>query len=366
MPNSSTQAGRAIVVANLRPIVNRPVQVQIKRPARLPIGLWPALLLLFNLAAALAQQPTADVHILHVRKNIYMLVGAGGNITISNGPDGVLLVDSGLENMSDKVLAAVNQLSLQLSPDAPPHPIQFIINTHVHADHVGGNLQIAKAGRTFTGGNVAGDLRGLGEADPEEGAQIYAHQTVLNRMSAPADPKSKDRKPTFPNGAWPTVTYDSDVLNLSHFFNGEAVQLIHQPAAHTDGDTMVYFRGADVLSTGDIFVTTTYPIIDIARGGTMQGLIDGLNHILDIAIPEFRLEGGTLIVPGHGRLCDSADVAYYRDMVTVLRDRIQDQIKKGRTLDQIKGAGLTKDYDGRYGNPDRFLESAYKSLSAAR
>jgi cyclase len=309
-----------------------------------------------------AQQPPAasgnDVHILPVRKNIYMLVGAGGNITVSAGPDGVLLVDSGLAAMTDKVLAAIDQLARQLSSNgAPPHPIQFIINTHVHADHTGGNLKIAKAGRTFTGGNVAGDLRGLGEADPEDGAQIYAYQTVLNRMSRP-----DGKNPAAPNGAWPAVTYDTDVLNFSHFFNGEAVQIIHQPAAHTDGDSMVYFRGADVLATGDIFVTTSYPIIDLAHGGTLQGLIDGLNHILDIAVPEFRLEGGTMIVPGHGRLCDAADVAYYRDMVTVLRDRVQDQIKRGKTLEQVKAASLTKDYDGRYGSPDRFLEAAYQSL----
>ena len=311
------------------------------------------------LSPALAVAQNADVHILPVRKNIYMLVGAGGNITVSAGPDGVLLVDSGLAQMADKVLAAVHQLGLRLSVNgAPPKPIQFIIDTHVHADHTGGSEKIAKSGRNYTGGNVAGDLRGLGEADPEDGAQIYAYQTVLNRMSRP-----DGKNPPVPRGAWPAVTYDTDVLNFSHFFNGEAIQIIHQPAAHTDGDSMVYFRGADVLATGDIFVTTTYPVIDLARGGSLQGTIDALNHILDIAIPEFRLEGGTMIVPGHGRLCDAADVAYYRDMVTVIRDRIQDQIKKGKSLAEVKSAGLTKDYDGRYGSPDRFIDAAYASLS---
>ena len=329
---------------------------------RLPV----AFLLAITLAAA---QQNPDVHILPVRKNIYMLVGAGGNITVSAGPDGALLVDSGRTQMTDKVLAAVHQLGLQLSGlplnnGAPPKPIQFIINTSVDPDHTGGNAGIAKSGRTYTGGNVAGDLRGLGEADPEEGAQIYAYQTVLNRMSATLPPSSPGKVPltATPTAAWPAVTYDTDVLNFSHFFNGEAIQIIHQPAAHTDTDSMVYFRGSDVLATGDIFVTTGYPVIDLAKGGSLQGIIDGLNHILDIAIPEFRLEGGTMIVPGHGRLCDSADVAYYRDMVTVIRDRIRDQIGKGKTLEQVKAAGLTKDYDGRYGSPDNFVEAAYKSL----
>src|SRR5579863_503644 len=321
-----------------------------------------AFLLAITLAPA---QQSTDVHILPVRKNIYMLVGAGGNITVSAGPDGALLVDSGRAQLTDKVLAAVHQLGLQLSINgAPPKPIQFIINTNVDLDHIGGNAKVAKSGRTFTGGNVAGDLRGLGEADPEAGAQIYAYQTVLNRMSATLPPAAPGKVPltATPTAAWPAVTYDTDVLNSSHFFNGEAIQILHQPAAHTDTDSMVYFRGSDVLATGDIFVTTGYPVIDLAKGGSLQGIIDGLNHILDIAIPEFRLEGGTMIVPGHGRLCDSADVAYYRDMVTVIRDRVRDQIGKGKTLEQAKAAGLTKDYDGRYGSPDTCIEAAYKSL----
>jgi cyclase len=164
----------------------------------------------------------------------------------------------------------------------------------------------------------------------------------------------------------PNDTYTADVMYLSHFFNGEGVQLYHQKGAHTDSDTMVVFRGSDVIATGDIFSTVSYPVIDLDRGGHIQGEIDGLNHILDLAVPEFRLEGGTLIIPGHGRLCDSADVAYYRDMVTVIRDRVKDAVARGLTLAQVKEAGLTKDYDRRYGSPDKFIESIYKDLSARK
>jgi cyclase len=321
---------------------------------------------------------TGEVHVLPVRGAIYMLVGAGGNITVSAGRDGVLMVDSGLAGMADKILAAIHQIQAKLATNGvevlgfgaetrsamrasidtpePAKPIRYIINTHVHPDHTGGNEKLRAAGKTFTGGNVAGNL-----TDAAEGAAIYAHENVLNRMTA--------AKPPTPLDALPTDTYHVDSMNLSHFFNGDGVRLIHPAAAHTDGDTMVYFRGSDVLATGDVFTPSSYPIIDLERGGSIQGILDTLNSILyDIAIPEFRLEGGTLIVPGHGHLCDSADVAYYRDMATIVRDRIQDAIKKGMTLEQVKASKPTLDYDGIYGSTtgfwttDKFIEAVYKSL----
>jgi glyoxylase-like metal-dependent hydrolase (beta-lactamase superfamily II) len=174
-------------------------------------------------------------------------------------------------------------------------------------------------------------------------------------------------KQRVPSEYWPTDTFSTPKKEL--FINGEGIQIIHEPAAHTDGDTIIFFRRSDVISTGDVFIKTGYPVVDIANGGSINGIIKALNEIIDLAIPREKQEGGTMIIPGHGRLCDEADVVEYRDMLTIIRDRVQDMIKKGMTLEQVEAARPTLDYDPLYGSASgpvttkMFVENVYYSLS---
>ena len=299
--------------------------------------------------AAIAQQASGEIQTLKVQGNVYVLTGAGSNVVVQIGDAGVLVVDTGTADMSDKVVAAIRRLS--------DKPIQYILNTDASPEHTGGNDAVRKAGLTYVGANVTGNL-----TDAGIGAQVYAHDNVLKRMSAPTG-----RQAPAPFGTWPTETYLSGRKQM--FFNSEPVEMIHQPAAHTDGDSLVFFRRSDVVATGDIFMTTSYPLIDVDRGGTIQGEIEALNNILELAIPGYQDEGGTYIVPGRGWISDRPDLLEYRDMVTIIRDRIQAAIKKGMTLEQVKAAGFTKDYDNRYnaksglGAADKFVEAIYKSLT---
>ena len=266
----------------------------------------------------------AEISSFHVQGNVWLLVGAGGNIAVQTGDEGVLVVDTGLAQNADKVIAATKKLS--------DKPIRWILNTHVHPDHTGGNEALSKAGSKTNG----------------QPAEILAHENVLTRMSAPAAKR--------PVASWPTDTYFPEEKDI--FFNGEAVMLYHEPNAHTDGDSIVFFRRSDVVVAGDTFVTTSYPFIDRANGGSIQGEINALNRILDITVPAHEQEGGTYVIPGHGRVCDEADVLEYRDMVTIVRDRIQDMVKRGLTLDQVKAAKPTLDYDRHYGSDTGFVTTA--------
>ena len=311
-----------------------------------------SLLLVIFAAAGLLSAQDSEVHVWPVQGNIYMIVGAGGNVTVQKGKDGVLVVDTGLASMSDKTLAAIKSIS--------QGPIRYVINTHYHPDHTGGNEKIRLAGSTIVGANVTGDIQDAGV-----GAQIISHINVLNRMSAPTGVQAPS-----PEGGWPTDTFLSDQKKL--YFNGEGIDILHQPAAHTDGDSIVFFRRADVIATGDIFTTTNYPIIDLAAGGSIQGTIDALQKIVDLIIPVYGQEGGTMVVPGHGRLCDFGDVLNFREMTIIIRDRVQDMIKKGMTLEQVKAARPTQDYDPLYGSStgfwttDKFVEAVYKSLKGEK
>jgi glyoxylase-like metal-dependent hydrolase (beta-lactamase superfamily II) len=327
-------------------------------------------------ATAQQQAPAGNLFKAYpVQGNIWVIPEPTGNVLVSLGRDGIMLVDSGTADNAAKMLATVKQLANDVisrpmpftpcvgpncgpsryafgyaSPSfdgitasvAPAKPIRYILNTSTHPAHVGGNVVLRKAGTTYVGGNIT------------------AHEGVLHRMT----------QANAPEEALPTETYNGADYKLQGgmFFNDEGVQFFHPPTAHSDADSYIYFRYSDVIATGEIYNTVTYPIIDVEKGGTVDGVINALAQILDTAYPEFRAQGGTVIIPGRGRISDVADVANYRNMVYIIRDRIKDLKKKGRTLEQVKAAKPSLDYDGRWGattgpwTTDMFIDAVYKTL----
>ena len=305
------------------------------------------------------QAPASDIEVVQLRPDFYVIGGAGGNVVAQIGPQGVILVDSGSTAMADKVLAAIRRVT--------PLPIRYIINTGMDADHVGGNEKLSKSGLSILPGAVAAGA-GLGDdlVNNAGAASVLAHENVLTRMSAPTGQQA-----LFPLALWPTKTFAYHQYSM--YLNGEGIQVIHQPAAHTDGDSIVFFRRGDVIATGDVVDTTRFPFIDVKRGGTLQGELDALNRLMDMSILNLPIQwfpDRTFLVPGHGRVYDKLDLLEYRDAITIVRDRVQDLIDQGKTLAQIKAANPTLGYRSEYGTDtgpwttDMFVEVVYNELAA--
>jgi glyoxylase-like metal-dependent hydrolase (beta-lactamase superfamily II) len=300
--------------------------------------------------SAAQQASAANLEVLQLRPNFYMIAGAGSNIGFQIGKDGVVVVDAGAAASADAVVAAIKKVTNQ--------PIRYVINTSADPDHVGGNETVAKAGQTlFTQGGIGVGADFLGGA-----ASVLSVEQVLTRMSAKPSP--------FPVAAWPTETFNQPRKYM--YLNGEGIEVLHQLAAHTDGDAVVFFRRSDVIVAGDVFDTTRFPVIDVAKGGSIRGEITALQKLVDTAIPSVPIvsrEEGTLVIPGHGHVCDQLDVVEYRDMVTIIRDRIRDLMKQGLSLEQVKAAAPARGYTRRYGSDtgswttDNFVEAVYRSMS---
>jgi glyoxylase-like metal-dependent hydrolase (beta-lactamase superfamily II) len=299
----------------------------------------------------------ASVEVLQLRPNFYMIAGAGGNIAVQVGEDGVVVVDSGSTATSGAVVAAIRGIT--------PAPIRYVINTSADADHVGGNEAVAKAGQTLMLTRAIGLPSNFLGSGP---ASILAYERVLARMSAPTG-----ETPPFPAAAWPTETFENDRKTI--YLNGEGIEILHQPAAHGDSDSIVFFRRSDVIVAGDIFDTTRFPVINIDRGGSIHGELAALNRIAGMAIPSVPIisrEAGTLVIPGHGHVGDQFDVVHYRDMVTIIRDHVLDLVKKGQDVDQVKAASPARGYVRRYGSDSgpwttsNFVEAVYRGLAGTK
>ena len=265
-----------------------------------------------------------------IADRFYTLEGSGGMIGVLFGPDGVFMVDTQFSPLSDKIAAAIKQLT--------PQPIKFVVNTHVHGDHTGGNENFAKMGAT-----------------------IISREELRFRLAHPSPAANGQPGTPAPAAALPKQTYRD---KLTMFMNGEEVQLIAVPRAHTDGDTMVVFPGLDVIMTGDFYRSIQYPNIDRANGGSLQGMLDGLGEVIGRAGPN------TKIIPGHGPTVTRAAVATHRDMILTVRDRIAKLVDTGKSEDEVVAAKVLTDFDGKIEQAgttgDRFVRQVYAELKATR
>ena len=330
-----TAAARAIVVAAMAVGAVAVVSAQQQRPTVPPDRLP---------AATTSPRPTpaGQVGVLPVQGNVYLLNLGDVNIVAQVGNDGILLVDSGPAAWSQRVIDT-------LRDRFGNRPLRIIVNTHMHDDATGSNAALVKALGPGGGGGAGG-------------VRIIAHENTLNRMQGTIEGEKEQ-----PQAQLPTSTFFGKEKEL--YFNGEPIEIMYRGPGHTDGDVMVFFRGSDVIATGDLFSTASYPILDEKRGSSFQGHLDALNWVLDLTVPRFNEQGGTMVIPGHGRLCNESDVDDYRNWMTIVRDRMDEMIKAGRTLAQIKQAKITLDFDGVFANPrwttDQFVEAVHRDRSKA-
>lgn len=305
-------------------------------------------------AARISAQGEGGLDVVKVRKNFYMIAGAGGNIGVQIGSDGVVLVHSGNGQASDQVLAEIKKLT--------DLPIRYIINADGGREFVGGNESLARAGFTiFT--NALGNTGFVGAMTNGGAAAIMSHDSVLLRMT----------KEKYPAAATPTEAFFTQ--RKAFRMNDEGIEVFYQPSAHSDTDSFVLFRASDVVVTGDIMDMTRFPVIDVDHGGSIEGEVAALNRLIELTIaptPFIYKDVGTYIIPGHGRLSEQMEAVDYRDMVVIVRDRVADLMAQKKTLAQVKAARPALPYETRYGSTagpwttDMFVEAIYKGLSTQK
>lgn len=294
-------------------------------------------------AAAHAQLADVELDLLHVQGNVHMLHGGeAGNIAVQIGSDGVMLVNAMGGGVAERIVETIGEVTSA--------PVRYIINTSADLHHTGGNAELAALGEFGSTPSLApGEI---------PGATLVAHENVMLSLF-------ELEASGFPPEGVPRTVYFLPFKDI--FFNDEPVFIIHEPNAHSNGDSIVLFRKSDTIAVGDLFIPGRYPVIDVERGGSVQGLLRALNHVLDLAVPRHLQDGGTRIIPGRGRLCNEADVVEYRNMVAVVRDRVRDLMGKGMELQEIQAARPTRDYDTEFeGSGEAFVESIYASLSQAQ